>query len=197
MQVVRRAWPDVQYIHGCVSHVDEGTLGEILNTVPSLTTGLVVGGPPCQGFSKLNALRKGFDDPRSKCISMFADLIVMLRAVAPHVEWHALMENVASMTGCDLDRITAELAPAYAANWQEQGYGFRQKGSYHYPKVKVGFSKFYCQVNAPCASDHALVAQIGQSCLQYSPQPRAPYVSRGHLTLPLRPNCPAWPQGRS
>ena len=86
---------------------------------------------------------------------------------------------------------------ANAANWQEQGYGFQQKGSYHYPKVKVGFSKFYCQVNAPCASDHALVAQIGQSCLQYSPQPRAPYASRGHLTLQLRPNCPACPQGRS
>ena len=77
--------------------------------MPSLDVGIVVGGPPCQGFSKLNALREGFGDPRSGGIAMFAQLTTKLREAAPHIEWHSMLENVASMSDSDRLAITQEL----------------------------------------------------------------------------------------
>ena len=45
---------------------------------------------------------------------MFAQLVAKLRKAAPQIEWHAMLENVASMTDSDRSTITQELEPAYA-----------------------------------------------------------------------------------
>ena len=54
--------------------VTESLLARLLKTKPGLQRGLVIGGPPCQGFSSLNVNRRSFQDPRSDGISQFVAL---------------------------------------------------------------------------------------------------------------------------
>ncbi len=68
-----------------VAELEETPLAYLLGTMPSWDTGLVVGGPPCQDFSGLNAQKKGFDDPRSGGTAMFAQLVAKLRKAAPQI----------------------------------------------------------------------------------------------------------------
>ena len=63
VKVVESRWPGVIPLQE-VESVTVGALAKILDMYPSLTTGLLIGGPPCRGFSGLNRNRKEFDDPR-------------------------------------------------------------------------------------------------------------------------------------
>ena len=108
--VVRRAWPDAVLL-GAANDLNEELLRGHLDSVPRLGRGLVIGGPPCQGFSQLNSQRKGFDDPRSNGVVAFAQLCEMVREVAPDIQWDFVMENVASMTNSDRDAISVLLKP--------------------------------------------------------------------------------------
>jgi hypothetical protein len=40
---------------------------------------------------------------------MFVRLVVMLRKIAPRIQWHSMLESVASMSGADRSVITREL----------------------------------------------------------------------------------------
>ena len=71
-EVVRKAWPDV-VAFGLVEEVQEQELRSVLERAPKARKGLIVGGPPCQGFTVLNRDREGFDDPRSAGIDRFVD----------------------------------------------------------------------------------------------------------------------------
>ena len=110
--IVKNRWPGVRMFER-VEDVSDEELRDMLATVPSLDTGIVIGGPPCQGFTGLNRDRKGFDDPRSSGVYLFRELVERLRRVAPHIRWSAMMENVASMSGTDREGITEELEQAY------------------------------------------------------------------------------------
>jgi DNA (cytosine-5)-methyltransferase 1 len=64
--------------------------GDVLQTpVPSVTPDVVIGGPPCQGFSVIGRMRS--DDPRSKHVVHFLDVVEELRPRA------FVMENVKAL----------------------------------------------------------------------------------------------------
>lgn len=68
------------------------TPGDIAALVPSLTTGMadvVVGGPPCQGFSVAGRMDPA--DPRSQLVFTFLDAVARIRPTA------FVMENVAAL----------------------------------------------------------------------------------------------------
>ena len=71
--------------------------------------GLVVAGPPCQPFSRLNSLRGGFEDDRSDGIGNYVEIVKRLKRLIPRVRWSDMMENVASMTSGDREKITDRL----------------------------------------------------------------------------------------
>ncbi len=83
-QVVLNAWPDAVVLND-VNRVDAEMIKEILRAKPLVSKGLIVGGPPCQGFSGLNAHKKGFGDPRSNGIQLFSELGQHLEALAPQI----------------------------------------------------------------------------------------------------------------
>ena len=103
-EVRERNYPDVVNF-GDMNSYDSDALNQLVAD-SGVKFGLVVGGPPCQGFSALNRNRRGFNDERSDGISKFAELFFTLRSTIPTVNWHALMENVSSMTYDDRDGIT-------------------------------------------------------------------------------------------
>ena len=92
-----------------VEGVSVEELQTALATIPTLELGLVVAGPPCQGFSGLNRDRKGFKDSRSDGILQLVSLIQKLKEAGPNIEWNCLTENVASMTSTDMFDITEHL----------------------------------------------------------------------------------------
>lgn len=64
--------------------------GDVLRTpVPDMSPDVVIGGPPCQGFSVIGRMRS--DDPRSRHVSHFLDVVEQLRPRA------FVMENVKSL----------------------------------------------------------------------------------------------------
>ena len=125
---MQRAWPDVLSFTDVADLFQEvsfakrsGTrsLLDALDSMPALEHGLIVGGPPCQGFSALNESRQGFNDPRSDGVAMFANLVSCLRYTHPHIKWHAMMENVSSMTDSDRETITALLSDVHGRDFKE------------------------------------------------------------------------------
>ena len=106
---VGRAPQLVEVFEAKVSAVTSKHLAPLLRR-PGLNTGLVVGGPPCQGFSALNRNGKGFEDPRSQEIRAFAELVRRVKAAGhPGMRWDYVMENVSTMAGVDRSMITALL----------------------------------------------------------------------------------------
>jgi site-specific DNA-cytosine methylase len=110
-EVVERAWPEVISLDN-LETLDLLALGDRLKE-GSITKGLIIGGAPCQGFTRLSASRQGFEDPRSGGVAKFAELVIQLKRLAPHIEWHAMLENVASMSESDRTTITHVLDTAY------------------------------------------------------------------------------------
>ena len=114
-QVVWKTWQNRMSFE-LVEGVSVEELQTVLATIPKLELGLVVAGPPCQGFSGLNRDRKGFKDSRSDGILQLVSLIQKLKEAGPNIEWNCLTENVASMTSTDMFDITEHLgrtAPAW------------------------------------------------------------------------------------
>ena len=84
-QVVWRTWQS-RVSFELVEGVSVEELRTTLATVPTLELGLVVAGPPCQGFSGLNRDRKGFKDSRSDGIHQLVSLIQKLKEAGPSIE---------------------------------------------------------------------------------------------------------------
>ena len=89
--------------------MDERTLKYLLESYSELEVGLVVGGAPCQPFSGLNRDHMAFEDSRSAGIDAFVQIVAMLRRIAPHIAWHTMLENVASMSPTNRELISEEL----------------------------------------------------------------------------------------
>ena len=109
--VVKRAWPDAVTFNQDVGEVDLSVIVDLIGGMPELEAGLFIGGPPCQGFSRLNRHRRGFDDPRSEGIFQFRRMFEQLKELTPQIAWHMMLENVASMTEGVRSTITRELKP--------------------------------------------------------------------------------------
>ena len=107
--VVRRAWPEVIHFHE-VERVNKLELRKVFRKHPELKRVLIVGGPPCQPFSGLNADRKGFGDERSDGIKDFLVLVEECTVAAPVLIWDVILENVATMDPEHRERITKILS---------------------------------------------------------------------------------------
>lgn len=82
------------YAHNIGNHIHQG---DINNFIPSLSkyegVDMVIGGPPCQGFSV--AGKMDADDERSKLVWSYADVIATVRPKA------FIMENVKALAALD------------------------------------------------------------------------------------------------
>ena len=101
--VVHAEWPHaVQHVVSMAEATEDKIRSLIRPHWDYLRHGLVIGGPPCQGLSGLSRMRKGFDDPRSDGVGHFIDLASRVcTSWYPDIEWHVLLENVASMNESD------------------------------------------------------------------------------------------------
>jgi DNA (cytosine-5)-methyltransferase 1 len=98
------------YEHNIGRHLAKGDL--LSMQIPSGQFDVVVGGPPCQGWSRIG--RMDPDDPRSEHVHRFLDVV---QAVAPSA---FVMENVASL--------------AEGSRWQEA-----RKGLLDRAEIELGF----------------------------------------------------------
>ena len=107
----RAVHPDVPL----VSIRSEDVLSEMLAKDSKLPRSgeidIVIGGPPCQGFSGWNRYRHAFD-PRNSQVEIFAQIVIHLRPAV------ALMENVTGILSIDNGRAIKSLL----AGFKENGY---------------------------------------------------------------------------
>ena len=82
-ETIRRNFPDSTHIEGRIEDVSEQ---QILEAVGNRTVHLVIGGPPCQGFSVAGFRRR--DDPRN---ILFREFVRTVRLLEP---WFVVLENV-------------------------------------------------------------------------------------------------------
>ena len=90
--VVRDQWPDTIRF-GKIENVTDSDLKKAI-PAERMTEGIVVAGPPCQPFSKLNSLRAGFNDERSDGIGNYVSMVKRLVSTFPTIRWHDMMENL-------------------------------------------------------------------------------------------------------
>lgn len=81
IKISEKNWPDIIRL-GDVTKLDVDALPQI---------DLIIGGSPCQGFSR-NGNCLNFEDPRSKLFFYFAEILEKVRAKNPGVKF--LLENV-------------------------------------------------------------------------------------------------------
>lgn len=92
--IYARNFPKSKRLGSDIRNVDNGTLAEFARTLGEID--LIVGGPPCQGFSLAGKRKK--DDPRN---TLFYDYLRFVDAFRPKV---AVMENVRLLTSMkDID----------------------------------------------------------------------------------------------
>jgi DNA (cytosine-5)-methyltransferase 1 len=77
------------YAHNLGAHIVEGDLLSVEIPSPSEGIDVVVGGPPCQGWSRMG--RMDPDDPRSNHVHRFLDVVESVSPIA------FVMENVANL----------------------------------------------------------------------------------------------------
>jgi site-specific DNA-cytosine methylase len=85
-KVLRQVFPDLNVIHSSVADVDWN------NVLNGIEVDCVVGGPPCQPFSRGSKSQNGWDDPRNG-IPMF---VAAVKTINPK---SVLMENVSALWG--------------------------------------------------------------------------------------------------
>jgi DNA (cytosine-5)-methyltransferase 1 len=106
--------PDVPFLTGDLS--SSGIQESIARKFKDQDVGLVVGGPPCQGFSIFGKRRfintqeyKPSEDPRNKLVYAYLDIIQAI-----HPRWF-VMENVAGLTSLDDGLFFEEIMNAFRA----------------------------------------------------------------------------------
>jgi DNA (cytosine-5)-methyltransferase 1 len=119
--------PDAFVLNGDLLQVSPRQFGKML---PSADVGLIVGGPPCQGFSSLRPFRSSdYDDPRNSLFEQFASFVSYFR---PRV---FVLENVVGILthkdGGTVNALTECFSDlGYACDWRilnAANYGVPQK----------------------------------------------------------------------
>jgi DNA (cytosine-5)-methyltransferase 1 len=93
------------YCHNIAEHAVHGDVLEVL--VPAVAPDVLVGGPPCQGFSVIGRMRDG--DPRSRHVFHFFDMVESLepktfvmenvKALGASPRWAPLRERLTARAG--------------------------------------------------------------------------------------------------
>lgn len=87
------------------------TCADIQANVPCPPAAVIIGGPPCQGFS--SAGQRKADDPRNACVSVFAQIVARTQPVA------FVFENVEGFLTCEQgQRVRELLEPLIAAGYR-------------------------------------------------------------------------------
>lgn len=81
IKISKANWKDITYL-GDVNQIN-------LDELPTID--LLIGGSPCQGFSRAG-LGLNFEDPRSKLFFKFIEILNLLRKKNPHIKF--MLENV-------------------------------------------------------------------------------------------------------
>ena len=108
VRVVLRRWPDTVDL-GSIEDVTVERLRLLLHTRPRLKVGLVAGGFPCQGMSRLNVDRRGLSDPRSGLAFVLLELVRLVKEAFPEIYWYELLENVESGPSDDVELVSEEV----------------------------------------------------------------------------------------
>ena len=132
-QVIDIKWP------GCVHFPEVHTVSQdqwkqALEKYPDLTHGIIVGGPPCQGFSGANSRREHFDDERSDEIDHYVAMVQTLKALKPDIVWHDCMENVSSMDESDKNTITQKVSVIRTSGSEPYEFDAAQIGPQNRPR---------------------------------------------------------------
>ena len=98
-----RNHPGTRYLLADLSTLSANTLRGEAGLTRSNTIDVLIGGPPCQGFSRLNErTRRMLDDPRNELYGRFLELV---RALEPRL---VLIENVPNLLDYDGGRYRDE-----------------------------------------------------------------------------------------
>jgi len=95
---------------------------------------VVVGGPPCQGFS--TAGKRALEDPRNRLVKEFLRAVAVLRPVV------FLMENVPGFTSFNKGRLAAELVEEFEKLGYKLTYGILDAVNYGIPQRRKRFFLF-------------------------------------------------------
>lgn len=105
----KRNFPKVKFIDGDITH--EHTFHKILDAIEeNKEVDLVIGGPPCQGFS--NAGKRMIDDPRN---SLYKEFVNVVKKTDPKL---FIMENVEGIVSINKGRTFNEILDTF----REIGY---------------------------------------------------------------------------
>lgn len=103
----RRNHPDAHVLNGDLLQLSPRKFGKLL---PSADIDLIVGGPPCQGFSSLRPFRSAdFDDPRNSLFEQYASFVAYFRPKAFVLEnvvgilTHREGRTIETLLGCFSD----------------------------------------------------------------------------------------------
>ncbi|MBM3910589.1 MAG: DNA cytosine methyltransferase [Thaumarchaeota archaeon] len=101
----QRNHPSTKFILGSIS--EESTKKKILSAIKektrSSTVDLVIGGPPCKGFSLANKMTRDMQNPMNHLVMHFVDMIKRTKPLA------FVMENVPGLLSMDDGRVVESL----------------------------------------------------------------------------------------
>jgi DNA (cytosine-5)-methyltransferase 1 len=126
-ETAKRNHPDANVLNSDLSRLTPRQFGKML---PTAEIGLIVGGPPCQGFSSLRPFRSSdFDDPRNSLFEQFAAFVAYFRPAV------FVLENVVGILthkGGSTVSVLVECFSSlgYACDWRivnAANYGVPQK----------------------------------------------------------------------
>ncbi len=143
LKTYKRNFPDAVALDADLSTVSPIELMEMANIRPG-ELDVLVGGPPCQGFSKnVPAALRSHDDVRNKLILRYLEYVRILK---PRV---VLMENVAEMASAYEDSYTNQIYSALA----DLGYEVQHKrllaAEYGVPQLRRRAFFFANRLDAP------------------------------------------------
>jgi len=95
--------PEVKFLLRSVEETDADDILDATEDKGFNSIDVLVGGPPCQGFSSANRRTNGADNPESKCLWEFMRLLEELRPTA------FLMENVIGIRSIDKGLVLKEI----------------------------------------------------------------------------------------
>jgi len=106
-----------EVLHKDISEIDFKKLHERVKSITGNSVDVVIGGPPCQGFSRANMRTRNSSNPLNKLVSHF---ICAIRGLKPRV---VVMENVADMEifekGLFVEKLKSEFEDnSYKADWK-------------------------------------------------------------------------------
>ena len=103
--LIQEAWPDVEFLP-CLDSPDAELLQPYLNRIPTLSTGLIVGGSACTQFPASTADRGMYLDEGTSGFHTFVEFVEDLRTTTPSIEWHFVLEHVARVNAHDRELVT-------------------------------------------------------------------------------------------